>query len=142
MKASFSRVGSRRSGLSAIEAALVLPIFFLLLFGLLEYGWMFLKSQQLNNAARNGVREGIVHGSTAADVTTRIDQLMLEADLQDSGYSVVLTPNDPTTLAPGELLTVTITVDYSSVELIGVPLIPVPTTIGGTTSMAREGPVF
>ena len=36
----------RRRGLAAVEAAILLPILILLLFGILEYSWMYWKAQQ------------------------------------------------------------------------------------------------
>lgn len=129
-----------RRGLSMVEAALVLPILFALLFGMLEYSWAFLKSQQIHNAARHGARTGIVYGATAAEVLAAVDQVMADSGLASSGYSTVLVPADPSTLTSGQILEVQVSVDYGNIELIGIPLIPTPATLTGTTSMAREAP--
>ena len=48
------------AGSAVIEAALVLPVLILVTFGTIEYGWLFLKSQQIGNAARNASRMGII----------------------------------------------------------------------------------
>ncbi|HVA87282.1 MAG TPA: TadE/TadG family type IV pilus assembly protein [Candidatus Saccharimonadales bacterium] len=47
------------------EFALVAPLFFLLVFGLIEFGRAMYYVQILNNAAREGARYAIVHGSAA-----------------------------------------------------------------------------
>ena len=133
---------SRRRGLSLIEAALVLPLFILLLFGFLEYSWAFWKSQQIGNAARHGARLGIVDGATAAEVQAGVDQIMANSGLGGSGYLTTLTPGDPAGMLPGELFTVTVSVDYSNIILIGMPLLPVPNQLSRETGMAREGPRF
>ena len=52
------RLKARQSGLATIEMAMVLPLLMLLTLGVIEYGWMFLKSQQITNAARQGARAG------------------------------------------------------------------------------------
>jgi hypothetical protein len=48
------------------EFALVAPIFFLLLFAIIEGGRFILYYQALNNATREGARYAIVHGSNSS----------------------------------------------------------------------------
>ena len=45
-----------------VEFALVAPLFFLLLFSIIEFGRAVYYIQMLNNAAREGARYAIVHG--------------------------------------------------------------------------------
>lgn len=133
-------IANRRAGISLVEVAITVPLLMLVLFGLLEYGWAFLRAQDIQNAARHGARLGVVNGATAAEVTAGVDQLMLDAGLESSGYTITLTPADPASLAPGQLLTVEVTVDYDNIDLVDAPFIPVPSRLRGETSMAREGP--
>jgi hypothetical protein len=49
------------------EFALVAPMFFILLFAIIEAGRFIYHSEILNNAAREGARYAIIHGSNAAD---------------------------------------------------------------------------
>ena len=51
------------------EFALVAPIFFLLLFGIIEAGRFMFYYQTLNNATREGARYAIVHGVNSFDCT-------------------------------------------------------------------------
>lgn len=55
----------RVRGQAMVEFALVAPVFFLLLFGTIEGGRFILYYQALNNAAREGARYAIVHGSNS-----------------------------------------------------------------------------
>jgi len=64
-------------GATLVEAAIVLPIFFLLIFGLLEFGFGFKDWLSINHAAREGARV-----SVAAADDVRADQLALEALLK------------------------------------------------------------
>lgn len=128
----------RLRGLAAVEAALLLPLVCLLLFGMIEYGWIFLKAEELNSAAREGARMAIVQGATSAEVIAKCDAMMTDCGLGGSGYTLTLSPTDISSLSPGQALSVSITVPYSNIELIGMPSILVPTTIGGSTSMAKE----
>lgn len=52
----------RERAQALVEFALVAPIFFLLLFGIIEGGRFILYYETLNNATREGARYAIVHG--------------------------------------------------------------------------------
>jgi Flp pilus assembly protein TadG len=54
-----------RAGQSLVEFALVLPIFLLLLFGLIDIGRYVYTANALNEAAREGARYGSVAGGTS-----------------------------------------------------------------------------
>ncbi len=55
----------RRKGQAIVEFALVAPLFFALTFGLFEFGRAIYYTQVVNNAAREGARYAIVHGSNS-----------------------------------------------------------------------------
>jgi Flp pilus assembly protein TadG len=55
----------RASAQALVEFALVAPIFFLLLFAIIEGGRFMLYYETLNNATREGARYAIVHGSNS-----------------------------------------------------------------------------
>ena len=52
-------------GAAAVEFALILPIFLMLLFGIIDFGYMINRSSIINNAARDAVRVASVNGSGA-----------------------------------------------------------------------------
>lgn len=55
------RVGRRRmSGVAAVEFALVVPLLLVVLFGIIDFGFMLYDKAMLTNAAREGARAGIV----------------------------------------------------------------------------------
>src|SRR6476661_5247790 len=56
------RLNRRRSerGAAAVEFALVMPILFLLLFGIIDYGLLFFDSIGLRQGAREGARQAVV----------------------------------------------------------------------------------
>ncbi len=128
-----------RRGLSVIEAAIVFPLLLLFLIGVIEYGWMMLKNQELKNASRHGARVGVREIATNAQVTTAIDQLMTAAAMNGSSYVVTLTPNDVSTVLPGNPITVRITVPYANVQLTGAPFLPKPVSLIEETTMIKEG---
>jgi Flp pilus assembly protein TadG len=53
------RVRNRKGG-AAIEAALLLPLTILLIFGMIEFGLLLYNRQIITNASREGARAGIV----------------------------------------------------------------------------------
>jgi Flp pilus assembly protein TadG len=130
----------RRRGAALVESAIVMPLVILMVFGVIEYGWMFLKSQQISNACRTGARAGARYGATAGTVTSAVSTSMTNDGFTSGQYSVTLTPSDPTSLSPGQSLTVQITVPYSNIAAINIALIPTPTNLRASVVMAREGP--
>lgn len=131
---------SRYRGAAIVEAAVVFPLIFILTFGVIEYGWLFLKAQQITNAARHGARIGIRADATGQDVLNDISRLMTDAGMEDSGYDVVITPADISSLDVGEPLEVRITVPSANIVIINLPLLPKPDTLSTAVAMAKEGP--
>ena len=135
------RKNDQRRGVVLIEAALVFPILLLLTFGLIEYGWLFLRMETITNAARRGARLAVTPDATSSEVHSAISDMMTTAGLADSGYAVTITPSDVSSLEPGEIVTVRIVVpNYKGISLTGAPMIPVPDQIERRVAMAKEGP--
>jgi Flp pilus assembly protein TadG len=59
----------RRRGQALVEFSLVAPIFFFLIFGIIDFGRYVYYVQVLNNGAREGARYAIVHGGLSLDPT-------------------------------------------------------------------------
>jgi len=133
------RIRTRR-GLAAVEMALVLPLLLTLIFGMIEYGWMFLKSQQITNAARQGARVAARADATTGHALTSIAEAMADAGLAESDYLITVTPADVTGLDSGQLFSVAISVPYDEIRLLGLPFVPTPASLQASTTMAREGP--
>lgn len=128
----------QRRGGTLVETSIVITLLMILTLGLLEYGWLLLKSQQVTNATRQGARVGARVDAGAADIDQAIADAMSIAGLGGSGYTVVIDPADVESLDTGTLFTVSVSVAYTEVGL-GMPLVPVPETISASVSMAREG---
>ncbi len=130
---------SARRGIVLVEIAVMMPLLLMLILGCLEYGWMFLKSQQITNAARQGARIGATADGTVAEIQTAVANVMFASGLDGSGYVVTITPVDPTALQMGQLFEVAVSVSYDNIGF-GVPLVPTPATLEATVTMTREGP--
>ena len=57
-----------RRGAVVVELALVLPVFLLVVFGIIEFGRAMMVSHVANNAARAGARKAILEGSSNSKV--------------------------------------------------------------------------
>ena len=70
---------SDRQGAALVEAAVVLPIFFLAILGIVEFGRAMMVGQLVTNAAREGARRAILYGSEQSEVTTHIEEFLQNA---------------------------------------------------------------
>ena len=127
---------SRFKGLALVETAIVLLLLMYLTLGVIEYSWLFLKLQQITNAARSGARVGIVGGN----IEGTVDTLMTAAKMDKSkiGYTVSSVIGSDT----GDPVTVTVTVlNTRQIALINAPgLLPLPPNgLSASVTMAKEG---
>lgn len=134
------RITRSRRGLATMEMAIVLPLLLILTFGMIEYGWMFLKSQQVTNAARQGARVAARADASTADTLATISTSMTNVGLNGTGYVVTITPPDVGNVESGQLLTVAVSVPYGNVRLMGLPFVPTPSSLRASTTMTKEGP--
>jgi Flp pilus assembly protein TadG len=94
----------RRRAASLVEFAVVAPVFFLVLFGIMEYARFLFTVQMLNNAAREGARYAAVNTTvvTTSDIQNYVDKYLAgQGTTQLVGYSptsnVTVYKADPTT---------------------------------------------
>jgi Flp pilus assembly protein TadG len=129
-----------RKGTAVIEAAIIFPLLIMLTMGAIHYGWLFLKSQEITNAARNGARVGCRAGANSAEITATVDMLMARAGMAGSGYVINVAPGDVFNMVKGQALEVTVTVPAANVAWLIIPLLPTPENLAGAITMAKEGP--
>lgn len=106
----------KRRGAAAVEFALVAPLFFLLVFGMLEFGRMVMVQQILTNASREGARKAVLDGSTATDVNNTVIGYMNDANITVTAGNIVINPTNPATASYGDPVTVTVSVPFSQVS--------------------------
>ena len=125
-----------RRGLAAVETALVAPLLLLMLVGIMEYGLIFLRAQQITHAARHGARVGARADATNGEIESAVAAWCGNPAVHMDPCVVEIDP-DVATLAVGQLLTVTVT---STDIKVGVTLVPTPDSFSATVTMAKEGP--
>lgn len=127
-----------RRGAAMVEFAIVLPVLALLVFGMIEYGWVFFKAAQLDQAARMGARVAVRPAATEDEARSAIDEVMKGAFLDKSGYTITISD---ISVDVGQPVEVHVDVNYKdNIDLLGMPLMPIPDTIHGRSVMAKEGP--
>ena len=107
------RLGSRRrrEGQSLVEFAVVLPIFLLLLAGLVDFGLGLYSQMTIINASREGARLGIVElGVPGADVNVAKQHVRDRVDSMANGLDVTTTVTCTPSCASGN--PVVVQVDY------------------------------
>ncbi len=95
-----------RCGAALVEMALVLPVFLMVIFGIIEFGRGMMVGQMVTNAAREGARLGVISGNTNADVETKVKGFILDATgiaNVDVNVTITITP-DPTNTDPLNIL--------------------------------------
>jgi Flp pilus assembly protein TadG len=134
-RARWTGKGSRK-GATLVEFAIVVPIYLLLVFGIIEYGRMIMVQQVITNAAREGARVGVLDNSTSADVTTAANRFLSPAGI--SSATISATPSPPSSAAYASLVTVTVSVPYNSVSWLPSPMYLGGKTLTSTSKMRRE----
>lgn len=128
-----------RKGISAVELAVVIPVFIFLVFGIAEIGRAFMVTHLLNNAARNGCRTGILSGKTNSDITTAVDSSLSGQGI--SGYTTTVKVNgtvaNASTAASDDQVTVTVSIPAANVTWL--PLVRfLSGTLSGNYALRRE----
>lgn len=135
----FRRPARSRRGQAMVEFALVAPIFFLILFGIIEGGRFIYYYETLSHATREGARYAIVNGANsltcstgpAAPGTSSCDpdgsdvaDRVRAAAVGMVGPAITVTPvwHDPANNGRGSTITVTASFTYSAL----VPIVPLP----------------
>jgi Flp pilus assembly protein TadG len=125
-----------RRAAAAVEFAVVAPVFFLLVFGMIEYGRMVMVQQILTNASREGCRQAVLDGATTSGVQSTVNTYLSSGSI--SGSTVTVSPNPPTNAAFGDPVTVTVSIPFSQVSWLPSPMYLGGKTLTATTVMRRE----
>lgn len=125
----------KRRAAAAVEMAVVTPFLLTMLFGIIEYGWVFTVRQAIVTAAREGARTASLPGSTDTEIYDRVDEFLEPLGLGAAEYNVELTravPGDP-------IEVVEVSVPWEDVTLIGNYFGTADYTLGARASMRKEG---
>jgi Flp pilus assembly protein TadG len=142
------RLGGLRSGTALVETALVLPIFVLIVLGIVEFGRAFMVANLLAEAARQGARSAIVPGSENSaiieEVKSRVSEMAsVSADFVEVEITVTAHPtnadpqNDLGDTQKRDLVNVSVAVPFSKVNVMPIEWLKT-TNLRGSCSMRHE----
>jgi Flp pilus assembly protein TadG len=127
---------SQRRGVAATEFAIVAPIFFLLIIGIIEVGRAIMVQQVLINAARAGARRAVMLSSTQQETLDAVTDFTDSVGVPTVTASV--TP-DPGAAAAGTAITVSASVNFASVSWLPAPWFMGGKVLSSTSVMRKEG---
>ena len=104
------RPRKEEGGQSLVEFALVVPIFLLVLFAIVDFGMAFHAWITVTNSAREGARIGAVH-APAATIEQRVRDTA--TSLEQANLDVSVTNADDQGGQPGESVVVDVSYSYS-----------------------------
>ncbi|HEV3340995.1 MAG TPA: TadE/TadG family type IV pilus assembly protein [Pirellulales bacterium] len=139
---------SMRRGVSSVEAAIVMNVFLLFIFAIMEFGHFVMVKQLMDNAARDGARLAATGQGT---VTTAQIQALVTTELVNqgpSGMNIQVFQANPTTGANvgpwtsaslGQPIAVQITGQY--VPMVALAnLLPLPVNVSSEAIIYSEFP--
>lgn len=140
--------GDDRRGAATVETALVLPVFFMVMLGIVEIGRYFMVAQLLANAVREGARTAIMSGSTNADVESTVKTIaqstigVAPADVQVAITVTEYTGNPPTSnnvalARKRDLCNVSATIGYDRINIMPVKWLT-GVSVRGQAAMRHE----
>lgn len=119
-----------------MEFAVVAPLFFLLILGMVEFGRMMMIQQVITNASREGARIAVLDNMTRADVVTAVQNYLSNGSV--SGATVTVIPDPPSSAGYGQPVTVAVSVPFNEVSWLPSPMFLGGKTLEATTVMRRE----
>lgn len=119
--------------MAAVEFALVLPVFLLVVFGITQFGWFFFQVQNGAFAAREGARFAAVGTKTTSEITDHVRGRIVGAASTPS-VSVCYSDTDVSgDLNVGDQITVDVSFQAAN---LGFGFVPLPN--GGLVTQTLE----
>jgi Flp pilus assembly protein TadG len=123
----------------------VAPIFFLLIFGMIEFGRIVMVQQVLTNASREGARIAVLDGTTLSEVEAKVEDYLAGARISGANVEVTATDDQTELEKPfaqsdyADAINVTVSVPFRQVSWLPSSFFGNnDTVLTATTSMRRE----
>lgn len=130
------RMSGVRRGASVVEFAVIAPLLFAVLLGMIEFGRLMMVQQAMVSTAREACRTAVLPGTTRQDVVDRAAASLAAAGI--SRYTITLRPDPPSIASAGDPVTVTIQSAFNDVSWLPSPIYLRGRTIGASCVMRRE----
>ena len=127
----------KEEGQAAVEFALVLPLFLLLVFAITEFGRVWMVQHTLTTASRSGCRRAILPTSTDTEVINVVNTFCTAASLDLSKVGVT-TSNVGVNGSSGSATQVTVTYAFDILSGSMIPGFQGTFTLNSSTTMRHE----
>jgi Flp pilus assembly protein TadG len=130
----------RYRGAATVEAAIMMTLLLLFTLGTIAFGYLFLRCQEIVNAARVGARVAVRDGATPGEVQDEVALFLTPVAMEYDG------PTIPTGINPGVGNPVTVTVTGKGLNPLNIGNFltngrnVIPQTYTCSITMAKEGP--
>ena len=131
---------NQRRGIAAVEFAVIAPVFFILLIGIVEFGRMLMVQQVLTNASREGARRAVQEEATAAEVKQLVRDYLTNASISSSAAKIEVSPAGLNSVALGDDVTVSLAVSFNDVSWIPSPWFLDGVSLTASSVMSGERP--
>lgn len=133
----------KRRGIAAVEMAVVSPLFFMLIFGMIEFGCAMLAQQAITNAAREGARIAVLPDGTRDRVDVYARSVLRAAGVDPASATITIANEagstlDPATATYGDVIMVRVSIPFSQVSWVPVPRYLGDTILSSATVMRCE----
>jgi Flp pilus assembly protein TadG len=127
-----------RQGAAVVEFAVVAPVFFMVVLGMIEFGRAIMVEQVLTNAAREGARVAVLDSATSTGVTSQVTNYLRNAGIPTGG-TVTINPTAPASAAYGGTVSVMVQISFGQVSWLPHPwFISSSKNLTATSVMRRE----
>jgi Flp pilus assembly protein TadG len=126
---------TKRQGAAVVEFAVLAPLLFLLVFGMLEYGRLIMVQQIITNASREGCRQAVLEGASSSAIDSFVQSYLSNSSI--SNATVGISP-DPAVAGPGDPMTVTVSVNFDDVSWLPTSLYLGGRVLSASSTMRRE----
>ncbi len=127
-----------RAGAAMVEMALVLPLFILIIVGIIEFGRAFMVQQMVTNASREGARHASLPNTTENEVVALVRDSLATGRINRDVVQVTVTPTNLQNATTGTQVSVEVGVPYSGVAWMPTPWFLGQTTLNSVTVMRHE----
>ncbi len=130
-----------RRGASAVEFAIVAPLFFVMVLGIIEIGRACMVTELLTEAARRGCRQGVIEGTSSASIQQTAVNFLTSVGINGESANIYVNDTPAGTTSVQSMpayteITVVVTVPISNVTW--TPIWFVPGSLSGQYTMRRE----
>ncbi len=121
-----------------VEMALVLPLFILIIVGIIEFGRAFMVQQMVTNASREGARHASLPNTTENEVVALVRDSLATGRINRDVVQVTVTPTNLQNATTGTQVSVEVRLPYSDVAWMPTPWFLGQTTLNSVTVMRHE----